>query len=871
MPFMLKQYQERCLKELEAYLRRTHELQNADTAFYEHTHRPYCTVEALPGLPYVCIRVPTGGGKTVMASHSVGITCKQLLRSERCVVVWLAPTTQIVEQTLKALKTKRHPYRQALDEAFDGCVSVMDINGALAIQRCTLDSDTVVIVCTMAAFRVTDPLGRKVYAQNDTLMPCFSGLTEEQREELAKSNDFDGKCPSLANLLRVRRPVLIIDEAHNARTLLSFTTLARFNPACILEFTATPQTEHQPLQEIYASNVLTHVSAAELKAEEMIKLPVRLLTRTQWKEAIQEALTKQAELERLAKEEEVCSGEYIRPIVLLQAERRSQNQETTTFEILKKSLIEDFNIPEEQIGVSTGNVKDLEDVDVLQRDCPLRFIITVDRLREGWDCPFAYILCSVTNLNSKTAVEQILGRVLRLPYAKWKSHEDLNHAYAFATSKEFAQAAKSLTDALVESGFERFEAKTLIKEENKQGRLDLGPLFMQPVSEVISAEPNLSSIPTELREKLNVRKEKEVIELVYSGQPMTDSDEAVIEAAFISNDDKVAVKKLCRKSRGDDVWPAAMGRNFSVPALAIRVNGQLELFEDQFREAPWQLSKCDASLSEDEFSIEEGPIRVADVDVDEQGKIGLRFINQLQRQLTLLDVRGPKNEAELAVWLDRSIRHPDITATEMGLFLQNMIRELIEKRGFAIEQLLANRFRLRDAAEEKIRYLRKYALKNAYDQMLLPEAEYDFEVDPSFTFTYPLNQYPAVRTYKGAIQFRNHYYHQPADMNNEEADCAAFIDSLPEVEYWVRNLERDEYSFWLQTSTDKFYPDFVAKLKDERYLAVEYKGVHLQESSDTQEKIRVGKFWEAKSNGRCIFRLVGRDNFEQELKAAVKS
>src|SRR3972149_802516 len=100
--------------------------------------------------------------------------------------------------------------------------------------------------------------------------------------------------PSLGNLLRLHRPIVIVDEAQNTRSEISFQTLARFNPACILEFTATPKTEVHP------SNVLYSVSARELKAEDMIKMPIRLEVRPQWKELISDAVTTLKGLEAIA-------------------------------------------------------------------------------------------------------------------------------------------------------------------------------------------------------------------------------------------------------------------------------------------------------------------------------------------------------------------------------------------------------------------------------------------------------------------------------------------------------------------------------------------------------------------------------------------
>ncbi|HLE28716.1 MAG TPA: DEAD/DEAH box helicase family protein, partial [Anaerolineales bacterium] len=119
--FRLKDYQQRALDTLRAYLRECAHLGSADTAFYAVTREvfgagiPYRPVRELPGLPYVCLRLPTGGGKTVVACHAVSVAAKDLLHADRCVVVWLVPSNAIREQTLKALRDRKHPYRQALE------------------------------------------------------------------------------------------------------------------------------------------------------------------------------------------------------------------------------------------------------------------------------------------------------------------------------------------------------------------------------------------------------------------------------------------------------------------------------------------------------------------------------------------------------------------------------------------------------------------------------------------------------------------------------------------------------------------------------------------------------------------------------------
>src|ERR1700693_3017692 len=101
-------------------------------------------------------------------------------------------------------------------------------------------------------------------------------------------------------------------------------------------------------------------------------------------------------------------------------------------------------------------------------------------------------------------------------------------------------------------------------------------------------------------------------------------------------------------------------------------------------------------------------------------------------------------------------------------------------------------------------------------------------------------------------------------MNEEEAACAAVLDTLPEVDVWVRNLVRCEgFSFWLPTSTDRFYPDFVARLRDGRVVAVEYKGAGWMDSAHTKEKQMVGELWQEKSAGGCLFLLVGKETLDR--------
>jgi len=86
------------------------------------------------------------------------------------------------------------------------------------------------------------------------------------------------------------------------------------------------------------------------------------------------------------------------------------------------------------------------------------------------------------------------------------------------------------------------------------------------------------------------------------------------------------------------------------------------------------------------------------------------------------------------------------------------------------------------------------------------------------------------------------------------------------VKCWVRNLSRQDNSFKLPTSTDYFYPDFVALLNDGRALVVEYKGKHYKTNDDSKEKINIGELREKKSKGKCLFLFaVKRDARDRDV------
>ena len=227
---------------------------------------------------------------------------------------------------------------------------------------------------------------------------------------------------------------MIVDEAHNSRTHASFETLKRLQPSCVIEMTATPTK---------GSNVLYHVSAQELKAEQMIKLPIVLAEHpTGWKDAVRDAILRRNRLDIAAQKE----ADYVRPLVLFQAQPQGGK---ATVDVLRKHLIEQEKLPEDQIAVTTGTQKELDGINLFDPQCPIRYVITVEALKEGWDCSFAYVLCSLQEVRSAKDVEQLLGRVLRMPYARNRVQPELNQAYAHVLAASFSEAVERLADRMV--------------------------------------------------------------------------------------------------------------------------------------------------------------------------------------------------------------------------------------------------------------------------------------------------------------------------------------------------------------------------------------------------------------------------------------
>ena len=882
---VLKDYQVRVLDSLRDFFRQCSREGRPEAAFQAIQLRngqppvPYLPVSVAGlahGMPYVCLRVPTGGGKTLLACYTAGLAMTDLLHAERGVVLWLVPSNTILDQTADALRDPRHPYRRALELAC-GAVEVVTIEEALRLSRATVAGQTVVIVATIQSFRVEDTTGRKVYDQNGAFAEHLLNVPAERFPDLLPGADGKPK-PSLVNMLRLRRPIVIVDEAHNARTDLSFATLGNVMPSCIVEFTATPARMKHP------SNVLHHVSAAELKAADMVKLPLRVITRhpSQRDQLLGEAITLRADLEGLARVEAQQTGEYLRPILLLQAER------VDACEPLRERLIREYpGITRDQVKISVGKLDELKEVkDIASPSCPVRFIITVEKLREGWDCPFAYVLCSLKETRSATAIEQIVGRILRLPNAQAKPHPDLNCAYAFSVSDSLPAVLQELREALENNGFTRAEAERIIIPVT-QGILPFG---LQP--QTVRFEPG-REIDADVAQvqvaalggKVQIDAAQGAITVLV---PLDPDETELLVSCVKTPEAKAQVTAIVNLVRENEIAfggsgqtrlpsPYERGLDFRVPRLCVRENSNLFEFEDTFLiEHPWKLSTKDASLPNTYNPLVRPTGTAGSLDVGIKGDVQVKelrepyetnFIATLHQQVLDLGGIDDWTVENLVAWLDRHIEHEHIPVGESAAYLRKVIRGLMARFEIADASTLAlDRFRLRDEIEKRIEQHRAGERRAAFQAYLLPQSE--LVVSDEYAVDFRTMGYEPSWLYEGAFQFPKHYFGpKPGELREktpnghltEEFRCARFLEDLDEIEFWLRNLPRKPSSFRLQTATDWFYPDFVCQLRDGRTLVVEYKGGHLW--TDAEDKRAVGAVWESRSSGRCLFVMPTEGDF----------
>lgn len=876
--FLLKRYQSAALSALATYFHSATTV-GAASAFQQFAGRPY-QADAFGEIPCVCLRIPTGGGKTLLASHAIVGMAREWQANDAPVAVWLVPSDAIRSQTLNALQTPGHPYRTALETAYGQRLQVCDLDRVSTLSPTDWGRQTIVVVATIQSFRVEAADTRNVYAFSEAFERHFKSLPAEKLARLKDVPDafvtdadvaantmlkpFAGQPRySLANWLALQNPLIVVDEAHNTKTEKSFVALKRLNPSAILELTATPL-PHQ-------SNVLYHVSAQELQAEEMIKLPITLREHADgWQAAVFGAVQTRQWLETEAQQAQAAGDAYVRPIVLFQAQNAN---DAVPPDALRLHLMNELHIPDEQIAIATGNQRDLDGVDVFSPTTQLRYIITVQALREGWDCPFAYVLCSLQPLSSATAVEQLLGRVLRMPYAKRRNRESLNRAYAHVCESTFAHAAGALVDRLVGGmGFEALDVASMIAPQMPLFNLAQPTPALPPVTTVLEV-----SNATGLQHAAGV-----TIAPTANGKgalvTLTGHVDETVEKLLLAAERSEKKQDLIRQKVTQhnaivaaETAPSMRGVPFApVPPLGYRYDAQAPLFPLE-REAV--LESVDLNLLAQTVSLPGFQIVEQDnafeIYLDQQ-QVKLRAADVSQLALDGVNIHITTDD--LVRWLNREVRQTDIVQGHLLAYLNAVVNHLINDQRVPLNTLARMRFLLARRINAQIADMRDAAAKAQFQQLVLDGG---WKVEPDWTHSFKFEQgiypAPAGSRYAGRWEFKKHYYPVIADLKDkgEEFECARFIDRHPQVKHWVRNLEQERFGFCLPTSKGRFFSDFIVELMDGRVAVIEYKGAHLRTLASEIEKRKVGELWAESSEGKCVFRFVYLDdngvNMEKQI------
>ena len=442
-------------------------------------------------IPHVCLKVPTGGGKTLLAAEA-------LVKSNRRtgLVLWIVPSKAIYGQTKSAFCNKQHPYRQTLERASGQRVKILEWRTERRdfFQPDDIENHLCILLISLqSANRTKDPDFLKInqeaekwslfFPDQDDVQPVqkllnrCSGLTTTEGQ-IART---------LANVLKLCRPIIVLDEAHKAygtNTNKLESLVNQFDPSFVLELTATPDKTK--------SNILVDVQGRDLKDEEMIKLPVSVTgySDSSWKQVLRQANENLDDLTEYASLHDENTGRYIRPMSVVRVQYTGRNQRgdgKLHAEVVREFLTETIGIPRDQVKVQSSEVKELEREDLMSEECRVRWIITKDALKEGWDCSFAYILVLLDNTTANTSITQMMGRVLRQPYARLTNIQELDRCYVHCGNVAVGEAVSRVKNMLEKEGF----GDLVSYVETSSGDSELSTSYIRPEFSEISQLPQV--------------------------------------------------------------------------------------------------------------------------------------------------------------------------------------------------------------------------------------------------------------------------------------------------------------------------------------------------------------------------------------------
>ncbi|MDD5483671.1 MAG: DEAD/DEAH box helicase family protein [Kiritimatiellae bacterium] len=800
----LKEYQQRALAEIRDYLEHLAELKkkaegitDPDLVFdfaakaWEKASIPHCYVSRKNGLgqplPNFCLKIPTGGGKTLLAVKTIDLVNMLYRRRKTGLVLWIVPTTQIYRQTIQNLKDRDHPYRQHLDLASGGHTLILEKADHFAPQDVQENLVVLMLMLPSANRKTKETL--KVFKDSGGFQDFFPPEDDIKVQEATlkrfpnldtyeKESGFWGRQikTSLGNTLRTLSPVIILDEGHKAYSEGAQDTLRGFNPCLIAELSATP----------VQSNILVDITGRELHHEEMIKLDLHVVNKASpdWKDTLLAGMNKRNVLEEKAKEYDANTGINIRPICLIQVERTSKEQQGRRWihsEQVRKHLTKIMGIPAEQVAVKTSEKDELKEVDdiggLLGRDCKIRYIITKQALQEGWDCSFAYVLVILTNPSSQNALTQLVGRILRQPYARKTQVRELDESYVFC----FQQRGKELLDN-IKQGFEEEGLGDLrghIATDDEHGKTGDGMDRIYDIRERFKKAASRTILP---------------IFVVKNGHGWRPVNYEMDIAARIPWDD-VILKPIMQLTLS----------NYEEKDVEIGVT----LTED----------KCRLIETKAVKDLKEGGIRVDPV--------------FMTRQLGDI-VPNPWQAHEFAKKVLNHFRKMGGPATSLGVGKQDAERLIANNFVFLIEELRKQLEAEKDRLAEKIfcSMLEKDELR-----FLIIGNNFDWSFPKSIAIK-PTSKF-LTKEKGGQLELSLYDAVPEDDFNETEKAVAWYLENQHRLFFWYRNRSRHDYSIqgWRE---HRIYPDFVftATNKDaqtdyERVYVVETKGLHLKDNAKT--------------------------------------
>ena len=793
----------------------------------------------IPNAAHVCIKVPTAGGKTFMAVNALHSIFSAYNSGKPKAVIWLVPWSNLLQQTVNALSNPDHPYRQKLNTLFNNRVEVYqkaDLLQGSNFNPTVAQGQLSIFVMSFASLRARKKEDRKVYQENGDLATFVSQYPNNDHI-LEGADD-----TALINVLRYLNPVLVVDESHNAESNLSVDMLKNLKPSFILDLTATPKEN---------SNLISLVSAIELKKEQMVKLPVIVYNSHDKTEVINNALHLQRKLENLAKKQEAEGGKYIRPIVLFQAQPKTKD-DNTTFEKLKEQML-GLGIPESQIKIKTANIDELKGIDLMSKECDVRYIITINALKEGWDCPFAYVLASLADKSSAVDIEQILGRVLRQPYVQRHRAFQLNLSYVLTASAKFNETLQSIVKGLQEAGFSEKDYRKVDKmtqEEQQNIKNDAVESFLFPEQQTppqeqeaeenidksrVTFDPHATDSTTEttslaIEEIESIAQEQNrQLEEQIKEQEQQPADANI----FREMGDKVKRYKV-KETKSTFINEINFPQFFVQVAASDIFGTKEELLNRESLLKDFKLSNEDTKIDFDRISSDLYKIDLEEAKKDEYRPSFTKIEDGLVKDPIAEYILAKPKEKQITDITHQIIQiignmYP-IADQEIKIYVKRILNGMTPEQ---LRDVFARKWSYTDKIKAKIRQLSDSYAEGRFMDLLKSK-----KISTQANWKLGTEIVPG----KVSSSIGNSLYEREGFMNNFEERVAMELGTASNIAFWHRNLERGK-GFFINGFTANHYPDFIMRTKLGQTIVIETKGDHL-DGSDSEAKCRLGNEWE---------------------------